>query len=180
MPTTTPWGKSQTKQTYIRGINFYSTSSHGGIHVSEKLNQKIHVTWRNDNGWYEEDCEWAIVGISFPEICSKEELELAHKTAKEYFPHEYEIALGIIVLPSESAKLREELFYELHKDDYIVLSAITHDKEFVKVIAGKGGRLINGMYPDDTKEFLVPTEEYNNRYENFAIDLNRHEELIEN
>lgn len=177
MATATPWGKSQTKQTYIRGINFYSTSSHGGIHVSEKLNQKIHLAWRNLNGWYDEDAEWSIVGISFPEICGKEELESAHKTAKEYFPHQYEEVTGIIVLPSESAKLREELFYEKHANDYIVMSAITHDKEFVKVIAGKGGRLENGRYPNDTKEFLVPTEEYHNRYENFAIDLNRHEEL---
>jgi len=179
MPTSTPWGISQSKESIIRGIIFYSTSSHGGFHVSKKLNQEIHPAWRNSSGWYEEDCEWAIVAISFPEVCSQKELTLAHKTAKNYFPHKYEEATGTLVMCNESSVLREELFHETFKNHYIVVSAISYDNNFVKVSAAKGGRLPNGMLPEDMKTFLVPNEEYNStKSGEFVINENKHKQLI--
>jgi hypothetical protein len=40
-PVWTPWGKSQTKQKLICGVSSVTTSSHGGLHISEKLNDLI-------------------------------------------------------------------------------------------------------------------------------------------
>ena len=37
----TPWGNSQNIETISRGLEFVDTSGHGGIKVSDELNQKI-------------------------------------------------------------------------------------------------------------------------------------------
>ena len=59
--TSTPWGKADYAASYCRGITFYSTPSHGGVKVSAGLNKRIPESLRVDSGWYEEDCDWAIV-----------------------------------------------------------------------------------------------------------------------
>jgi len=60
MSTSTPWGASQQRLKLGTGINMYSTASHGGIKVSEKLNRSIPAQFREESGWYEEDCRAAI------------------------------------------------------------------------------------------------------------------------
>lgn len=178
MAIATPWGMSNSNTKYIRGIIFCGTPRHGGFHVSRMLNEKIHPAWRKADGWYEEDCEWAIVAITFPGAFTKE-IMIAHATAKNYFPLEYEAATGIKVTPEESHTLRDIMFREEHKSDYIALSATTISipEGFVGVFAGRGGRLQNGLYPDDVKHFIVPLDEYRERIDgNFSVDESRHKE----
>lgn len=81
----TPWGKSQSKQKVVRGINFYSTAGHGGYKVSKKLNASIPDCLRNEDGWYEEDCEYLKVIISFPQYFSQTLRDHACRTFKLYF-----------------------------------------------------------------------------------------------
>lgn len=53
----TPWGKSHGGCLLAPGIKLYHTPSHGGIKVYKKLNEQIPLVFRNQSGWYEEDCE---------------------------------------------------------------------------------------------------------------------------
>lgn len=73
MATSTPWGPSQQVDHVARGIVWYSTASHGGYHLSSRRIAEMPEEYRNHNpwagpGWYEEDCDWAFVVLSFPEI----------------------------------------------------------------------------------------------------------------
>jgi len=87
--TATPWGKSDYAKRYAVGVMFYETPSHGGFHLSPKKNVLVHSALRNDDGWYEEDCEWAKVALTFPALFTSEEYEGATKTAQTYFPETY-------------------------------------------------------------------------------------------
>jgi hypothetical protein len=69
---TTPWGKSDHAQKVARGIMWYSTPSHGGYHLSKGRLKSMPDPYRSfqpwaGEGWYEEDCDWALVILSFPE-----------------------------------------------------------------------------------------------------------------
>jgi hypothetical protein len=104
MATTTPWGPSQTQVKFIRGVNFYSTSSHGGIKVSKSLNNQIPAKWRNEDGWYEEDCE---IAIPFTFLKGKLEgntidWEGVNKTLISYYPYLYELVNNTTLKPGES------------------------------------------------------------------------------
>ncbi len=66
--THTPWGKADYANQYTRGIIFYGTPSHGGFKVSNGMNAKMPDVLRNEDGWYEEDCEWAKVAFFLPSI----------------------------------------------------------------------------------------------------------------
>lgn len=58
--TSTPWGKSQGGHSHFPGMVFYHTAGHGGLKVDARLNRQIPLPFRNLDGWYEEDCEYAI------------------------------------------------------------------------------------------------------------------------
>jgi hypothetical protein len=76
MNQSTPWGKSDYIKKYTRGIAFLATPGHGGFRVSKKLALKkipaemIRVASINMGNyfWFEEDCAWSVVAISFPEV----------------------------------------------------------------------------------------------------------------
>lgn len=62
--TGTPWGHAQYAARFLRGIVFYSTSSHGGLKVTKKVGDKYlsefartHCIRTEDAYWFEEDCD---------------------------------------------------------------------------------------------------------------------------
>lgn len=70
MATNTPWGKSQSSDKVAPGIVWYTTASHGGFHLSKKRIEQMPEPYRSfkpfaGEGWYEEDCDWAIVCLCF-------------------------------------------------------------------------------------------------------------------
>lgn len=92
MATTTPWGPSQETSRIAKGITFYSTAGHGGFKLSAGRNAIIRSaikdkTWgqRGHDGWYEEDCDAAIVVMAFPEHFSPEKVQIAAKMIKSYY-----------------------------------------------------------------------------------------------
>jgi len=82
----TPWGIADSRTSYAPGIVFYSTPSHGGFQLSaEKLAQLVAVhgqveTFCGLPHWFEEDCDWAYVATSFPDIFTADELAQAQAT----------------------------------------------------------------------------------------------------
>lgn len=91
--TRTPWGTADSVQKYAPGINFYTTPGHGGFKVAAGKNAKIHDAWRQADGWYEEDCDWAIVAITFPEFFAEKMVDEAHASAKHWHADAYKHAV---------------------------------------------------------------------------------------
>jgi hypothetical protein len=72
--TSTPWGRADQAEDIAPGIVFYSTPSHGGIHLSRERLAQMPANYRakagkayTPPGWFEEDCEVAFVIVTWPE-----------------------------------------------------------------------------------------------------------------
>src|SRR5205807_4019954 len=62
----TPWGQAQYAIVMLPGIGFVGTASHGGIKVDQALMESRMPDYlQRVGGWFEEDCEWAIVFAVF-------------------------------------------------------------------------------------------------------------------
>ena len=59
-----PWGPIQTVEPLGPDAAFVTTASHGGLRVSlaamARLPQALRETPYSQNGWFEEDCDWAL------------------------------------------------------------------------------------------------------------------------
>jgi hypothetical protein len=82
MPTSTPWGIAQTSTAYGRGVIEYKTARHGGFHVSPALNRTMPDHLRIEDGWYEEDADWARVALAFPDRFNAHDLEAARRSLR--------------------------------------------------------------------------------------------------
>lgn len=108
----TPWGKSDHQEKYADGITFYSTPSHGGFKLNSERNEQIPSYCREPDGWYEEDCAWAIVALVFAGVFlvkaiheghdPNKDIELARDTFRNWNPNEYEMYYGIKLEQGES------------------------------------------------------------------------------
>lgn len=165
MRTRTPWGTADHSRKVATGIMFYSTPGHGGYHLSKKRNEQVHPALRDAKGWYEEDCEYAIVHFTFPDVFPGKQ-ENAIQVIKNYWPDDYTAATGQAVELEESRCLRERIAREATKDLYVTCAAYGdwHEKVpagMVGVFAVRGGRDERGCYASkDQKYFLVPADEY--------------------
>lgn len=101
----TPWGKSDHEKVIAHGITFYGTPSHGGFKLHSAKNYQIPDYMRSKDGWYEEDCDWAIVAVVFPEHFV-DSYHQALDTLKNWHPKEYQKYFGVILKPEESYVLR--------------------------------------------------------------------------
>lgn len=105
-PRKSPWGRVQHWTNIASGIAFASCAGHGGFKLSRARNARVPAAVRRPGGWYEEDCEWALVALVFPEAFSADSRTQAVYTAKDYFPDEYTALTGEPVTPEESYELR--------------------------------------------------------------------------
>lgn len=199
MPTCTPWGYADTSEKYIRGINWYSTPSHGGFHVCPTLNATVPDYMRCKDGWYEEDCDWCIVAIIFPHAFTERakvsqwqadhlasDLESARNTFRNWKPDAYERFYGVELKPGESMVRDEENFYKAHANDWLVTCARGDWAEGVPagmvgvcaVIGGRWWRDKNRDRAAEERTFLVPAAEYkNSRAFSFIVDPARHQQI---
>ncbi len=178
----TPWGAAQTQRQLGDGVIQVSTASHGGIHLSPTRNAHVHKAWRDRQGWYEEDSDWAVAALTFPNLFTADQAVDAHRLAKEWMPDQYEQVFGVPVLPAESYIRREQIFYRDNADRFVATAAWGHRNYavgrvpvppgMVGVVARRGGR----GNPGGVEEyFLVPESEYAKRDTvGFVIDEEFH------
>lgn len=177
----TPWGKADFQTKLIDGIISYSTPSHGGIHVREDLNLNVHSAWRHDGGWYEEDCDWAIVAYHFPAAFTKDQMAFAINILKNWKPKEYMKVTGTTLAIKESHKLQEEAWRILHADHLQVISAFGSwhpdvPPGMVGVAMVPGGRGDHGQYDERrVRYFLVPKEDYTDQF--YIDDESKYQEI---
>lgn len=80
----TPWGYPDNIVIKANGMVRYVTASHGGYFLPPSLNAQVPAILKDRTflklgnlGWYEEDEDWAIVALFFPEVFDLENIELA-------------------------------------------------------------------------------------------------------
>ena len=123
--TMTPWGPAQQSRIYGEGVIAHSTAGHGGFHLDATRNALVDRRWRNRDGWYEEDSEWAIVAATFPELFTSSERASADDTLRHSEPDAYEAIHGVVLEPGQSRVKDERRFKRDHAADWIVVAAIT-------------------------------------------------------
>jgi len=158
MSLSTPWGISQLATIYADGIVSHATAGHGGFHLSSDRNGQVDAAIRNTGGWYEEDAEWAIVALTFPDLFTTHERRCAGDTVRNSWPDLWEKVHGRELAPGESRARDREAFDRVHAGDWVVISAIhsVHHAEMTEVIATKGGRR-DGRSGE--RRFLIPRPE---------------------
>lgn len=166
IPVSTPWGKPQSCNELAEGILSISTAGHGGFKLDRKHNAQVNALWRKAGGWYEEDCEWAIVAITFPKLFNESQMQQAVYSLKNWHPVVYTQITGIPVLLEESFSLREEAFAKASVGQYVSNSAFGAwangvPEGFVAVYAIRDGK--------DKKAFLVPEKTYRDRSFGFGL-----------
>lgn len=190
----TPWGRAQSAQNIIRGVGWVSTAGHGGYRLCSGRNRQVPEYMRREDGWYEEDCDWAIVAVVFEELLlASNDADIkriirsgAHKeTLRDWHPKAYEQFYGVPLRPGESYLNDERLFFEEHANDLLVISASgdwhgSVPEGMVGVVARVGGRGAarkpEAAGPD--RYFLVPKDEYDKRNRfGFVVDPARHQEI---
>lgn len=175
MSASTPWGGSQMAVIYAEGIVAHATASHGGFHLSPERNAKVHRALRRQVPWYEEDAEWAIVAISFPDLFTTRERSAADKTIRDTWPAAWEEIRGLPLAEGESWARDRAAFNAAHALDFVVTSAIRSDHHpgMTEVVAVTGD---DPTRKSEERRFLVPCAEYAERGRfGFVIDLARHQ-----
>ncbi len=104
----TPWGQADSVVTLANGIRHVSTPSHGGYWVPAKLLPLIPpayrayaAKWSGSEQWYEEDCAWACVAVTFPDAFDW--------SAGETLDHAYQTIFRYIVDPLPSVPVASAL-----------------------------------------------------------------------
>ncbi|MDP3613702.1 MAG: hypothetical protein Q8R98_17830 [Rubrivivax sp.] len=180
-PTSSPWGAVDHAKEYAPGIWSVSTSSHGGFRLSDARNAAVPDYWRAADGWYEEDCMWAVVCAVWPEAFTETWRQQADVSLRNWQPDGYEAFYGVVLKAGESHKKDERAFWLQHADDYIARSAFGDQWEwvpqgFVGVCAGRGRREPCGS-PVEERWFLVPEPEYRTGPFGLVINRERHAEI---
>ena len=85
-PVITPWGYADNIESVAEGIDFVSTPSHGGYRLSDDREEQVQKAFPgfkpfagNWKGWYEEDCDWCVVVLTFPTLFIDDEIAQARK-----------------------------------------------------------------------------------------------------
>jgi hypothetical protein len=176
-----PWGWIQSVSELTEGMWLVSTAGHGGIKLSRQMNAKMPKQLRREGGWYEEDCEAALVVLGFPEHFTRTQLDDAERSVKNWFPAAYEAYTGTVIPSSESFTKRNQEFAEATKTNWVVVAAWGSWQKgvpagMVGTLATMGG--IRGA--GEEKHFLVPEDEYQKRSPfGFIIDPSRHQEVAD-
>lgn len=182
-----PWGRIDHAKVLAPGIVSVSTQSHGGIHLDTERNDAMPAVFRKPNGWYEEDCDWAMVALVYPQAFDEKARAAAPRSVMTWQPDAYEAWSGTVIPPGQSRKKDERAFYSAHAPDWIVRSAFGSwhaavPVGWVGVYAMPGATYLAsaGTTAAEPRPFLVPEEEYEARFEQreacglFVCDPERH------
>lgn len=186
----TPWGKADYVSHPADGIVSVGTPGHGGIKLSPERNAEIPAALRNKSGWYEEDCEAAIVGMVHPEAMPHYMngdmdaiRDASTSTVKSWFPDQYEKATGESVSPEESYVRREDLkradeksFRAEHSHE-MVSTGWGNDSNGAWVPEGYSTLTAKVDDTGETREYLVPDSDCVSDHmlrKNVVIDPNKH------
>lgn len=160
-PRHSPWGRIDHQKTIAPGIVEVSTPSHGGVWLSPERNALVPENARRPDGWYEEDCQWSVVVLSFPDLWPSQTVEQARCIAKNWLPHAYTAITGEELGPEDSNVLLEEAFRHAHRERFVGFAAYGDWKPGVPAghVLVVGRRLSDGAQ----SSLVVPVAAYEQR-----------------
>ena len=105
IPTQTPWGKPDSIREIAPGIVRFDTPSHGGYWLSPERVAEMPKPLREFKpfagaNWYEEDADWAIVCLAFPQHFPDDAIFAALTTVKHYKPELFAELVKDIDIPT--------------------------------------------------------------------------------
>ena len=179
-PKQSPWGTVQDAIKLADGAWSVSTPSHGGIKLSAKLNAGIPDYMRREDGWYEEDCDWCIPVMVYPEFALamtwtspagthggwtvEQILNNAKDTLRNWHPESYARFYGVPIesLRGQSYKYDQRCFAEEQANNLVsVVAWGDWHKNVPEGMVGIGATLGGDRAACATVEyFLVPKERY--------------------
>ena len=176
-PRSSPWGSIQHAQQIAPGIWSVSTAGHGGIKLSAARNRAMPADMRLHGGWYEEDCDAALVGLVFPEAFPNVHVDLIKASVRNHYPEAYKAFTGEPVTAENSRKLRDREFEERTCTSFVVRSAWGSWAAFVP--DGMVGVYARRASDGAERWYFVPAEEYRTNKGPFVVDELRHAEIKE-
>lgn len=185
-PVATPWGPAYDAIVHAGGIVSYHTASHGGICLTAARFADMptplragtaHLVAPSGRAWFEEDCNWCIPVLAFPEAFLAEQVTQAEVTLRHWHPNTWEDFYGRVLSESESLQKRRQIFHDRHRND--LLGVCAWGGQVGGVPAGKVGVLAvpGGDRQSPNKSYwLVDTVEYDARPSDvdFVINPARH------
>lgn len=155
-PTSTPWGAIHHSRMIQPGVWSFSTAGHGGMYVAPSLREhmpeqfRAFAPWAGE-GWYEEDCDWAIVCLSFPNAFDGRSL---HNALEMLTPRGYFAALDVDgYLASDKGKVAKAKALEWFTANSTLF-------EFVFQAGGAGGCSGELISVDRTQRFSYRCERW--------------------
>lgn len=129
-PAHTIWGAPSASDEVLPGIWKVSTSSHGGLVLSQERQQAMPEALRVEGGQYEEDIHWSMVALAFEaEFISSGRpgaaslMRLAHDTLRNWHPDRYAMFTERPVPRRESYVQRRREAYQAAVGQLVVISA---------------------------------------------------------
>jgi hypothetical protein len=174
LPKRSPWGKVQSAVVKIPGIVEVSCAGHGGVKVDPKLNKKIPECVRQRGGWYEEDVEWAIVAVVFPEAYPNAQSE-ARNAIRDYYPEVCYPLTGEFPTVENSRQLRRLAFYQETQDKYVVISASGPSSFHPDIPQGAVKVWAVKRSTREEKRFLLKAEDYKQGEFGYVVPENAYE-----
>ena len=174
----TPWGTADNSREVAEGVTWHSTPSHGGFQLSRQRMTTVRNKFPGletfaGGPWFEEDCDWCFVALTFPELFKSQDLKAAESTLRNNSPKHWEHIYGRELQPGESSTKDRERFEAENANNLCVVSASGDWKKGVP----KGMVEVTvtiGRQRDLSKarKFLVPQEDYDTRktYYAFVVD----------
>ena len=87
-PRHTPWGGVQQQKQLFPGCWTVSTAGHGGFYVTRAVFEQMPEALREKTcagpQWFEEDCDWALVVVAFPQYFTPYEVYNAVRSVMEW------------------------------------------------------------------------------------------------
>lgn len=192
----TPWETPDHGSIYAPGIASVSTRSHGGFILTAEMNERIDERWRAPSGgyagsaddvldpewrtrgnelpgfaFYEEDEQWAIVAVSFPELFTDREMEFANRTLRNAYPDVWESVTGGTATAENSSGRRKAEFRKAHAGRWLVTCAVKDKQDAARVVvtAYKDGRDEHGRTTGAPRHYSIDSEDYSRRLKESGV-----------
>ena len=145
----TPWGNADSIKNIGRGILSISTPGHGGYFVPVNERAKMPAAALKTfagGGWYEEDCDWCLVALSFPDLFDEPAIAAAVKTCEDWLTAEQCAAFGLKQSARNYKLVEAERIRLLDEGKWLRCSALGIDSNRVHVLFRNKAGANTGAY----------------------------------
>jgi hypothetical protein len=170
----TPWGYADQCIQKAPGLWAMSTPGHGGFLVDYELLLQmppaiLKIQTFAGRGWYEEDCDWALVTLAFPEFFEPRDCFYAIETAKAWHKDKLDLNAYLESDPKgQTVKVKALKWFNEHHKNF----------EFGIMTGGAGGCSGEIISVDRTEQYRYQCDEWPKLEEPFTLEKARDAGLV--